>query len=137
MKIFFAVALTILVCEVSADTASGDHTSDDSKFGKWRSCLASKLPADKQKVHEDCFKKPGGTDMSKFRRGLSCVLDSYGVVKDHKIDQAKMASTATSITSPELKKAFTECPKDDKNVSEDRTIKCVIDNLETTCKLST
>lgn len=44
-----------------------------------------------------------------------------------------METTAASVGSPELKKAFEECPKDPKNSSEDRTIKCVIDHLEAKC----
>lgn len=44
--------------------------------------------------------------------------------------------TAASAGSPELKKAYENCPKDDKNTSEDRSIKCLIDHLEVDCKLA-
>lgn len=71
--------------------------------------------------------------MAKFRRGLTCVLDSYGIVKEHTVDLKKQTSTASTIRSAELKKAFQDCPKDEKNASLDRNIKCVIDHLETSC----
>lgn len=39
---------------------------------------------------EACINKPGGTDMSKFRRGLGCVLESYGVVNNHRVSEEQL-----------------------------------------------
>ncbi|XP_022653281.1 uncharacterized protein LOC111263746 [Varroa jacobsoni] len=133
MKTLVVALLASTACLTAADTATGDHQPDSNQFGRWRTCLKSKIPENKQPGMEACINKPGGTDMSKFRRGLGCVLESYGIVNNHRVDLTKMRSSASLVTSPELKKAFMECPKDDKNSSLDRSIKCVIDHLETSC----
>ncbi|OQR79252.1 hypothetical protein BIW11_05867 [Tropilaelaps mercedesae] len=135
MKTLVIALIAGTACLAAADIATGDHQPDTNQFGQWRTCLKSKIPQDKQATMDNCVKKPGGTDMAKFRRGISCVLESYGVVNGHRVDLRKMGSTASSVRSPELKKAFQECPKDDKNASLDRSIKCVIDHLETSCPL--
>lgn len=47
--------------------------------------MASKLPSEKKSVMDQCVNRPGGSDMAKFRRGLGCVLDSYGIVVNNRV----------------------------------------------------
>lgn len=52
-----------------------------------------------------------------------------------KVDLKKIEDLASIVISPELKKAFQECPKDEKNIYEDRLIKFLIVYFKADCKL--
>ncbi|KAL1476588.1 hypothetical protein MTO96_036404, partial [Rhipicephalus appendiculatus] len=103
------------------------------QFDNWRSCMVKKIPGDKAPVYEACHNRSRGTDMHRFRDGLQCVLSSYNIVKKNDVNLDLMAQLAKNITQQDLKGAFEECPKNDRNKNLQRAVKCVIDHLESTC----
>ncbi|KAL1445517.1 hypothetical protein MTO96_044979 [Rhipicephalus appendiculatus] len=129
-----AVVLLLLACLVALATSAKDRTtSRRQQFDNWRSCMVKKIPGDKAPVYEACHNRSRGTDMHRFRDGLQCVLSSYNIVKKNDVNLDLMAQLAKNITQQDLKGAFEECPKNDRNKNLQRAVKCVIDHLESTC----
>uniref|UniRef100_A0A224YI88 Uncharacterized protein n=1 Tax=Rhipicephalus zambeziensis TaxID=60191 RepID=A0A224YI88_9ACAR len=133
-----AVVLVLAACFVAAAMSVGGihrtHSTRES-FNEWRQCMVGKLPANKTSVYEGCHNSSRGTDMRKFREGLVCVLDSYNLVERNNVNLTRMRELAQNIQEPELKTAFEDCPKEERNNKLARTVKCVIDSLETSCPL--
>lgn len=129
-----AVVLLLVACFVAVATSAKDRTtSRRQQFDNWRNCMVQKIPGDKAPVYEACHSRSRGTDMHRFRDGLQCVLSSYNIVNKNDVNLERMAQLAKDITQQDLKGAFQECPKNERNKSLQRTVKCVIDHLEKTC----
>uniref|UniRef100_A0A131XE89 Putative secreted peptide n=1 Tax=Hyalomma excavatum TaxID=257692 RepID=A0A131XE89_9ACAR len=129
-----AVVLVLVACFVAtATSAKGRAASRREQFDEWRNCMVQKIPNDKASVYQACHERSRGTDMHRFRDGLQCVLSSYNIVNRNDVNLERMAQLAREITQQDLKSAFEECPKNERNKQLQRTVKCVIDHLESTC----
>nr|XP_037281055.1 uncharacterized protein LOC119174307 [Rhipicephalus microplus] len=129
-----AVVLLLVTCFVALATSAKDRaTNHRQQFDDWRSCMVQKIPVDKVPQYDACHGRSRGTDMHRFRDGLQCVLSSYNIVNKNDVNLDRMAQLARTITQQDLKSAFEECPKNDRNKHVQRAVKCVIDHLERTC----
>ncbi|XP_077541457.1 uncharacterized protein LOC144153672 isoform X1 [Haemaphysalis longicornis] len=132
MKTALLLSLAV-VCLLSVAVADRKASNSRQQFDQWRDCMVKNLPDDKVQEYQTCHDRAQGTNMRKFREGLTCVLGSYGLVNKNTVDLRAMAAAARNVKAPELKKAFEECPKDDRNAQIARNVKCVIDGLEKSC----
>ncbi|KAL3215761.1 hypothetical protein MRX96_051282 [Rhipicephalus microplus] len=115
-KMKTAVVLLLVACYVALATSAKDRTTNHrQQFDDWRSCMVRKIPADKVPQYEACHGRSRGTDMHRFRDGLQCVLSSYNIVNKNDVNLNLMAQLARNIPQQDLKSAFEECPKNDRN----------------------